>query len=77
MVLSNLSPETNTNMNDDLFFLYMEHLEYTRLYLWFQGSHASYFKGKANKVEAERYKYLSHYYYDKAVAKARQMVIPK
>lgn len=64
-------------MNDDLFFLYEEHLEYTRLFLWFQGSPASFFKNKANKVEAERYKYLSQYYYQKAVAKARQMVLPK
>lgn len=77
MVWSSLSPEANTNMNDDLFFLYEEHLEYTRKYLWFQGSKFSYFKGKESKVEAERYLYLSHYYFQKAVAKARQMMASK
>jgi len=64
-------------MNDDLFFLYEEYKEYTRLFLWYQSSPFSFFKNKASKVEAERNKYLAHYYYDKAVAKARQMVIPR
>jgi len=45
--------------------LYKEHLEYTRLFLWYQESKFSFFTGKASKVEAERYKYLSEYYFDK------------
>lgn len=64
-------------MNDDLFFLYEEYLEYTRRFLWYQGSPFSFFKGKTSKIEAERNKYLAHYYYDKAVEKARQMVMPR
>lgn len=64
-------------MNDDLFFLYEEHLEYTRLFLWYQGSPFSFFKNKTSKVEAERNKYLSEFYYNKAVEKARQMMIPR
>lgn len=64
-------------MNDDLFFLYEEHLEYTRLFLWYQGSPFSFLKNKTSKVEAERNKYLSEFYYNKAVEKARKMMIPR
>lgn len=60
-------------MNDELFFLYKEHLEYTRLYLWYLNSEASFFKGKASKVEADRYKYLSNFYFDKLVKRAREI----
>ena len=64
-------------MDDDLFFLYKEYLEYSRLYHWFQGSPFSFIKGKTSKVEAERYRYLSNYYWDKAVTKAKKMMVPK
>lgn len=63
--------------NEDLYFLYSEYLEYSRLYLWYQGSQFSFFKGKESKVEAERYRYLSNYYWGKALAKARSMMVPK
>lgn len=64
-------------MNDEMFFLYKEHLEYTRLYLWYMDSSHSFFKGKANKVEADRYKYLSNYYFAQLVQRARQMAASK
>jgi hypothetical protein len=59
---------------EELYFFYQEHLEYTRLYLWYQDSKFSYFTGKANKVEAERYRYLSNFYWQKAVEQARKMI---
>jgi hypothetical protein len=61
---------------EEVYFFYQEHLEYTRLYLWYQDSKFSLFTGKANKVEAERYRYLSNYYWQKAVDKARKVVRP-
>ncbi len=64
-------------MDDELMFLYKEHLEYSRLYLWYTGSEHSFFKGKTSKVEAERSRYLSNYYFAKAVEKARQMMPPR
>ncbi len=62
---------------EEVFFYYQEHLEATRLYLWYQDSKFSVFAGKASKVEAERYKYLSNYNFQKAVDRARQMVAGK
>lgn len=64
-------------MDDEFVFLYKEHLEYSRLYLWYTGSKFSFFKGKTSKVEADRYKYLSGYFFEKAVAKARKLVVPR
>jgi len=64
-------------MDDEFEFLYKEYLEYSRLFHWYHGSSFSFFKGKASKVEAERYRYLSNYYFEKAVIKARKMVMPK
>jgi len=61
---------------EELFFLYQEHLENTRLYLWFQESKHSLFTTQKNKVEAERYRYLSNYFLQKAVEQARKMVRP-
>jgi hypothetical protein len=58
---------------EELYFFYQEHLEYTRLYLWFQECKASLFTAQKNKVEAERYKYLSNFSWAKAVERARQM----
>jgi hypothetical protein len=60
---------------EELYFFYQEHLEYTRLYLWYQESPFSLFRGKASKVDAERYRYLSNFYWQKAVEKARQMIV--
>lgn len=60
-------------MNDELFFLYKEHCEYQRLFLWYQDSPHSFFKGKASKVEAERCKYLSNYFFEKLVTRVRQI----
>ncbi len=64
-------------MNDEIFFLYKEYCEYSRLYFWYKGSEFSFFKGKENKVEAERYRYLSNFYFDKLVTRARQMMPPE
>ena len=69
-------------MNDEIFFLYKEHLEYTRLYLWYQNSTHSFFyerkgSGKMFKVEEERCRYLSQYYFQELVTKVRKMVPPK
>ena len=64
-------------MDDEIFFLYKEHLEYTRMFLWYQDSKFSFFKGKASKTEAERYKYLSNYYFEQLVNRARQIAMPK
>lgn len=65
--------------DEELFFLYSEYLEYSRLFLWHQASEFSIFKDSKskNKKEAEQYRYLSNYYWEKAVAKARSMMIPK
>ena len=63
-------------MNDEIFFAYKEHLEYTRLFLWYQESKFSFFKGKHSKVEAERYKYLSNYHFDQLVKLVRKMTMP-
>ncbi len=63
--------------DEELFFLYSEYLEYSRLHLWFQESKFSIFQDKKSKKEAEQYRYLSNYYWEKAVAKARSMMIPK
>jgi hypothetical protein len=64
-------------MNEELYFLYSEYLEYSRLFHWYQGSEFSFFKGKTSKVEAERCRYLSNYYWEQVVAKARSMMVPK
>ncbi len=63
--------------NEELYFLYSEYLEYTRLYLWYTGSKFSFHEGKTSKVEADRYRYLSNFYWEKVVAKARSMMVPK
>lgn len=60
-------------MSDEIFFLYKEYCEYSRLFLWYQGSKFSFFPNKANPVEAERYRYLSNFYWDKLVTRARQL----
>lgn len=62
-----------TSASDEIFFLYKEYCEYSRLYFWFKGSEFSFFTNKANPVEAERYRYLSNYYWDKLVTRARQL----
>ncbi len=64
-------------MNDEMFFMYKEHLEYTRLYLWYMDSPHSFIKGKSSKVEADRYKYLSNYYYAQLIARVRGTAMPK
>jgi hypothetical protein len=63
--------------NDELYFLYSEYLEYSRLFLWYQESEHSFFKDKKNKKEAERYRYLSNYYWEKVILKARSMMVPQ
>lgn len=63
--------------NEELYFLYSEYLEYSRLFLWNQESEFSFFKDNKSKKEAEQYRYLSNYYWEKAVAKARSMMAPK
>lgn len=59
---------------EEVFNLYQEHLEYARMYLWYQDNKFTFFPGKASKVEAERYKYLSNYFFQKAVDRARQVL---
>jgi hypothetical protein len=68
---------SSANMNDEIFFLYKEHLEYTRMFLWYQASEFSFFKGKASKTEADRYKYLSNYYFEQLVNRVRQTATPR
>ena len=58
-------------MNAEIEFLYHEHLEATRLHLYYQGSEFSFSKAKVSKIDAERQKYLSNFYFAQAVKKAR------
>ncbi len=62
-----------SSLLEEFAIVYTEHLDYTRLYLWYQDSKFSVFPGKSSKVEADRYKYLSNYYFQKAVEVARKM----
>lgn len=59
--------------DNEIFFLYKEHCEYQRLFLWYQASEFSEFTAQKNEVEAERYRYLSNYFWDKLVTRARQL----
>lgn len=62
------------SIQEEIWFLYNEHLEYTRQYLWYQESKFSIFPGVKSKVEAERYRYLSNYYFQKLVEKCRHLM---
>ncbi len=59
------------SLMEEIEFLYHEHLEAARQYLYYQGSEFSFNKAKASKVDAERQKYLSHYYFDLLLKKVR------
>lgn len=58
-------------MSDEIFFLYKEHLEFSRLYLWYTGSKHSFHDNKASKAEAEHAKTMSNYYFKKLCEKIR------
>ena len=50
-------------MSQELEFHKKEYANAVSLYLWYQDSKFSYFQGKANRAEMERYRYLAHYHF--------------
>jgi hypothetical protein len=59
---------------EELYFFYQEYLDAVRLYLFYQDSKFSVSTGHKSKIEADRYLYLAHYNWEKAVTKARKLV---